>query len=137
MEEKTIEQMDTRELVAELLRCQKKELHHARVTTVVSILLIGALLLTLLVALPRAVTLADHMEESLQQIDTFVDSASTFADRANTFVDSANSVVAQNADAVTEAVSKLNGLDFDTLNKAIQDLSDTVSPLAEFMRKFR
>lgn len=137
MEEKTIEQMDTRELVAELLRCQKKELRHARIATVVSLLLAAALALTLLLVLPRAVTLADHMEESLQQIDTFVDSASTFADRANTFVDSANSVVAQNADAVTEAVSKLNGLDFDTLNRAIQDLADTVSPLANLMRRFQ
>ena len=120
---KSYEQMDSRELLAELLRCQKKELHHARVTTVVSILLIGALLLTLLVALPRAVTVLDHMETSLRQIDTFVQDA--------------DKVVSDNTDAVTQAVGKLNGLDFDTLNKAIQDLSDTVSPLAEFMRKFR
>lgn len=127
---KSYEQMDSRELLEELLRYQKKEVHHARLTTVVGILLIGALLATLLVVLPRAATVLSHMETSLQQIDTFVE-------EANTFVEGANKVVSDNSDAVTQAVGKLNGLDFDTLNQAIQDLSDTVRPLANFMRRFQ
>ena len=124
MEENTsYEVMDSRELLSELLRYQKKEVRHARLATIVSVLLIGALLVTLLVALPRAVTVLDHMETSLEQIDVFVEGA--------------NQVVSQNTDAVTEAVGKLNGLDFDALNKAIRDLSDTVGPLANFARLFQ
>ena len=117
------EHTDSRALLEELLRYQKKEVRHARLGTVISCLLIAALLLTVLIALPRAVTVLDHMEQSLQEIDTFVESA----DR----------VVSDNSGAVTEALGKLNDVDFDTLNEAIQDLSDAVKPLANFARMFK
>lgn len=122
-ENRPLEQMDSRELLAELARYQKKEVSHARLGTVVGILLMAALLVTLLVVLPRAVTLLNHMEQSLQEIDTFVE----HADR----------VVSENTDAVGEALSKVNGVDFDTLNQAIRDLSDAVRPLANFARLFQ
>ena len=120
---RTLEQMDSRELLAELARYQKKEVGHARLGTVVGILLMAALLVTVLVVLPRAVILLNHMEQSLQEIDTFVE----HADR----------VVSENTDAVGEALSKVNGVDFDTLNQAIRDLSDAVRPLANFARLFQ
>lgn len=121
-ENTTFEQMDSRELLAQIARYQKKEVGHARLNTVVGVLVAAVLLVTLLVVLPRAVTVLDHMEQSLQEIDTFVESA----DR----------VVADNSGAVTDALGKLNGVDFDTLNEAIQDLSDAVKPLANFARMF-
>ena len=121
-ENTAFEQMDSRELLAQISRYQKRAAIHARLNTVVSVLVAAVLLITLLVALPRAVTVLDHMEQSLQEIDTFVESA----DR----------VVAENSGAVTEALGKLNGVDFDTLNEAIGDLSDAVKPLANFARMF-
>lgn len=122
-ETKPLNQMDNRELLAELVRYQKKEVNHARLSTVVGVLLIAVLLVTLLVVLPRAVILLDHMEQSLQEIDTFVEGS--------------NRVVSENSDGVAEALSKLNGVDFDALNQAIRDLSDAVHPLADFARLFR
>ena len=122
-ETKPLNQMDNRELLAELVRYQKKEVNHARLSTVVGALLIAVLLITLLVVLPRAVILLDHMEQSLQEIDTFVEGS--------------NRVVSENSDGVAEALSKLNGVDFDALNQAIRDLSDAVHPLADFARLFR
>lgn len=122
-ETKPLNQMDNRELLAELVRYQKKEVNHARLSTVVGVLLIAVLLITLLVVLPRAVILLDHMEQSLQEIDTFVEGS--------------NRVVSENSDGVAEALSKLNGVDFDALNQAIRDLSDAVHPLADFARLFR
>ena len=122
-ETKPLNQMDNRELLAELVRYQKKEVNHARLSTVVGVLLIAVLLVTLLVVLPRAVILLDHMEQSLQEIDTFVEGS--------------NRVVSENSDGVAEALSKLNGVDFDALNQAIRDLPDAVHPLADFARLFR
>ena len=120
---RTFEQMDSKALLAQIARYQKKEVSHIRLNTVVGALVAAVLLVTLLVLLPRAVTLLDHMEQSLQEIDVFVENA----DR----------MVEENADAVADALGKVNAVDFDSLNKAIRDLSDTVHPLAEFARFFQ
>ncbi|MBE6990509.1 MAG: hypothetical protein E7426_07180 [Ruminococcaceae bacterium] len=122
-QDRSYEQMDSRELLAELVRCQKKETRHARWSLAVSLLLAVAVVAAVVVVLPRGVAILDHMEQSLQQVDTFVAGA--------------NKMISDNTDTVTEAVTKLNGLDFDALNRAIQDLSDAVEPLAKFARLFQ
>lgn len=114
------EQMDSRSLLAELTRSQKR---HIRLVTAVGAALIAALLITTLIILPRAVAVLDHMEQSLQEIDTLV----SHTDR----------MVSENTDAVGDALSKVNGVDFEALNQAIRDLSDTVKPLANFARMFK
>ena len=113
-------QMDSRELLSQIARYQKKEVNHARMNTVVGVLVAAVLLLTLLVALPRAVALLDHMEQSLREIDVFVQNA--------------DQMVSDNSEAVTEALGKVNAVDFDSLNTAIRDLSDAVHPLAQLAR---
>jgi hypothetical protein len=37
---------------------------------------------------------------------------------------------------VEEALDKLNGIDLDTLNRAIADLAAVVEPLANFFNRF-
>ena len=112
------EHMDSRELLAALLRSQKR---HAWVNTVLTCLL-AALLVTVLIALPRALRTLEGVEQTLRQVDAFVENA--------------NEMVSANADSVTEAMEKLNGLDFDALNQAIGDLSEAVKPLANLARYF-
>ena len=38
---------------------------------------------------------------------------------------------------IEQSMEKLNTVDFETLNKAIQDLSDVIEPLAKFSNMFR
>ena len=41
------------------------------------------------------------------------------------------------ADGLVETLEKINAIDFDALNKAIQDLSAVIEPLAKFFSAFR
>lgn len=115
---------ESRTLLSELIRTQKDEARRTRRAVLTAVLALAIVLAVALAAvLPRGLALMDHMERSLRQVDTFVEGA--------------NQVLTENTDTVTEAVSKLNKLDFDALNSAIRDLSDAVAPMAELARRFR
>ena len=47
-----------------------------------------------------------------------------------------NTKLTENAQSLTDAVEKMNSIDFEGLNKAIQDLQDAVGPFASFMNRF-
>ena len=113
-----------------------KTLRYARATAILT----GALLLVICVAavllVPRAVRILDHAEETLSTIDSTAATADAALASANTAADSAAKLVADNADAVSEAMEKFNSVDFDALNKAINDLADIVEPLARVSNFF-
>ena len=50
--------------------------------------------------------------------------------------ENANSMLADNTEGVSEAVEKLNSIDFDALNDAISSLGEAVGPLAQLARLF-
>lgn len=107
----------------------------------VGVWLIGALLaavcLALAILLPRATRAFDHMEETMARVDTLSENVNDTLVAANDALrsataaaDSANKLVVDNTDAVGEVMEKINSVDFDALNKAINDLADIVEPLA-------
>ena len=53
-----------------------------------------------------------------------------------TMVENVNVLAAESQTVVSDAMEKLDTIDIDTLNKAIQDLSDVVEPLAKVSKFF-
>ena len=88
-------------------------------------LLLGALVITAVLSAalltPKLLQTMDHAERTLREIDAVAASAG----------DALASVK-----AVGEAAEKFRDVDFDTLNKAIADLSDVVEPLARVTNYF-
>ena len=98
--------------------------------------------------MPKVLAVINHVQESLTQVDELVADASTLiqdsTDQINALVgdatiliDNANTMILDNTDAVSETVRKLNAVDFERLNKAIQDLDDAIQPLASFANLFK
>jgi len=102
------ETRDTARLLSEMLEDQKKLLRRANIAFYCMLTLIAVLLIAVLVLAPRAFALLEHMETSLQEVDQVVDSA--------------NSLLADNTQAVTEAVEKINAIDFEGLGDGINTL---------------
>ena len=75
----------------------------------------------------QAETIMDNMEVVTQ----------TLADAdLGTMVENVNVLAAESQSVVSDAMEKLDTIDIDTLNKAIQDLSDVVEPLAKVSKLF-
>ena len=75
----------------------------------------------------QAETIMDNMEvvtQSLADADL------------GTMVENVNMLAAESQTVVSDAMEKLDTIDIDTLNKAIQDLSDVVEPLAKVSKLF-
>lgn len=75
----------------------------------------------------QAGTIMDNMEAVTQALAD--------AD-LGTMVENVNTLTAQSQTVVSEAMEKLDTIDIDTLNKAINDLSDVVEPLARVTNFF-
>jgi hypothetical protein len=146
--EQTVAPRTQEDLLAELLSYQKKEVRHARITTICGIVFAAVLLVALFSIMPKVLAVINHVQESLTQVDELVADASTLiqdsTDQINALVgdatiliDNANTMILDNTDAVSETVRKLNAVDFERLNKAIQDLDDAIQPLASFANLFK
>ncbi len=106
----------------------------------IGVWLLGALLAVAFIAsailIPKALRTLDHVDATLAGIDSLSETAEEALAAANAAADNANKLVADNADAVAEAMEKFNSVDFESLNKAIKDLSDIVEPLAKVSNFF-
>ncbi len=136
------ESQDTATL-KELLEWEKKEAKYAKRTS----MLLGALVLIFLVVaviiVPKAVTVLENTNEavvtaqkSLDKIDTQLDSIQTMTDSITKTSDNMNTMVEDNAEQLTEAVKKMQSIDFEGLNQAIEDLQTAVKPMAKMMKAF-
>jgi hypothetical protein len=58
-------------------------------------------------------------------------------ENVDALVSNVDGLVAISQEGVEQAMEKLNGIDFEALNQAIQDLSDVIEPIANFFNTFK
>ena len=130
-------QQNELQLILERLeKNSRKQLLHARLQTLFSIvcaLFCGILLLKLLQFIPQLENLVAQAEILLRDLDT-VTKALAQLDLSQ-MVENINELVTTSQSGVEEALEKINEIDFDTLNQAVEDLSKVVKPLADFAKK--
>jgi len=107
------------------------------------IMLICTLVLTLSItgAVKEILTIAQPLQRMADQAGTVMANLDTVAqDLADadlgSMVESVNTLAADSQSVITEAMEKLDTIDIDTLNQAIQDLADVVEPLAKVSKFF-
>lgn len=116
---------------------------YVRIGTWLTGALLAAVCLALVLVLPRLTHALDRMEQTMQRIDALsedvgstLETAGEALESATVAANNANQLVVDNSDAVSEAMTKINSVDFEALNKAIRDLADIVEPLARVSNFF-
>ncbi len=141
----------TDELLKEILKYQKRSSRITRIAAIAVLFIVVAFAVALILIIPRVVNLMDHASESLAEVDALIEDTGEVIEElggiteeingvvaeAEVLIDNSNTMVENNTDAITETVQKLNNVDFETLNKAIKNLSDVVEPLAKFFNVFQ
>ena len=139
------------ELLREIAKLERKHLFHARFTTISRLVFLAALLIGCIVLGAQIANLVRNVEDTVQRLGSVAEEAGELikdAGRlaenvgnltidANEAVSDVDNLVKDNTRAVTEAIEKLNNLDFKRLNDAIKDLADVVAPLANLTSVFR
>ena len=123
--------MDENKEILELLRQiesnsrkQVKEGRMQYILALTSIVCCVALVAALAILLPHLVTILNNLEQASAQLAA-MDIEGLMADM-NTLVSTGQS-----------GMDKLNSIDMETLNRAIQNLSDVVEPMAKFFNVFK
>ena len=104
---------------------QKKLLRVSRLRAALLLILAAAIVLSLLLVVPRVLRLADQAGTAISEIERVMPELETLMEDAGT-------MMKQNG----EAMQKINGVDFDKLNQAIDDLAAAVKPLGDVGRFF-
>ena len=65
------------------------------------------------------------------------DNLSGMVENVDALVANVDGLVSTSQAGVEQTMEKLNGIDFEALNKAIQDLSDVIEPIANFFNTFK
>ena len=87
------------------------------------------LVVTLMILVPQITTTLDTANRALEEL-------STTAARVNEVFTSVEALVDNSSTGVTQAIEKLNSINFQGLNQSIEDLGKVVSPLSEFFSRF-
>ncbi|WP_418578866.1 hypothetical protein [Hungatella sp.] len=111
----------------------KKQCRMSQITALASILILAIVIYTSATIIPRVNRLFDDVE-------TVMDSVNVVAkelEEANLgqMVTDIDNLVTSSDQSVKEALRQINSVDIQTLNQAILDLSNLISPLARFFGK--
>lgn len=130
------QQNELQSILERMEKYSRKQLFHARLQTVFSIicaLFCGILLLKLLQFIPQLESLAAQAEVLLRDLNAVTKELAKLD--LSLMVENINDLVTTSQSGVEDALTKINDIDFSALNQAVKDLSDVVKPLADLIKR--
>jgi len=88
------------------------------------------LLIAVAVLVPKLALTLDNANVALEQI-------SYTADQMDDVLISVEALVEDSSEGVTQALENMNSIDFEKLNRSIDDFNSVVSPLSSFFGRFK
>ena len=125
------------ELLKKMEENSRKQLNYARIQCLFSIVAAACcvvLLIIILQMLPAVQDFLTQAEVILSDLETATHNLAQI-DLPGT-IDNVNALLTTSQSGVEEAMEKINAIDFETLNNAIQDLADVIKPLANAAKWF-
>lgn len=134
--------MDQNQKVLELLermeKNSRKQVFFARVQFVLS----AIALICCIVLLLSGMRILPQLQNTVQQAETVIsnlESVTTALAQADLagMVENVDVLVNTSQEGIEQAMEKIDAIDIEALNQAIQDLSDVINPISTFFNKFR
>lgn len=132
------------ELVKKLEESNRKQLLYARiqcVAAVIAVVCFAGIFFLIKDFLPQVSAIIAQIPGVVRQMETVLGNLEIVTkDLAavdfESMVEGINVLVTTGQTGLEETVAKLNAIDFESLNKAIKNLSEVVEPLANFFKVF-
>ncbi len=137
-------EMQEQQVLEQLLKNSEKQLFYTRITSLLALVLVAAVILCLVMAVPKLMTTITNVNEVVEQVnetialaDTALEGVTEMSQSITTMGNNMDTFISDNSKSVEEIMKKLEQIDFEGLNSAIKDLGDVVAPLANFFGKFK
>lgn len=138
-----VAESEEKELLTELVKNSQKQLFHQRVRTMIAVVLAGVIVICMIAVVPvvlRTVTQANEImtqaSETITLANTAIESITEMSESITEMGDNMDTFITENAESVATVMEKIEAVDFEGLNSAIEDLGAVIEPLANFFKKF-
>lgn len=124
------------ELMEDMKKAEQKTVMYQRISALLMLIFVVAILFlvpSIISTLDTAKATLNHMNEAITKLEVSMDTV----EEALNSVDSLATEGEVAIKGMETALQKVNSFDIDTLNSAIQDLSDVVEPLSNFFKVFK
>ena len=133
------------DLLEQMEKANRKQVAYARLQFVFSVIAAICCILLLL----AGVKILPQLQEAALQAETVLTNLETvttelaqadligMVENVDALVTNVDGLVGTSQEGVEQAMAKINAIDFDALNDAIQDLSDVIEPIAKFFNTFK
>ena len=128
--EKMVTEKSEKELLAELVKLQKKTANRQLVAAIGCVSIAVVIAIALIIVVPRVLNTASEVSSMVENTETLISKAESSLEGLDTMIKNVDKVVVDNTEAMTSAVANLQNIDTDALNIAIKNLSDAAEPLA-------
>ncbi|MCD8121777.1 MAG: hypothetical protein LUE65_05980 [Clostridiales bacterium] len=113
----------------------KKQYRMSQITAIASVLVLAIVIYVAATLIPQINNTFQNLDLIMKDLNV-VTSELADADLEQMFSD-VDQLVVSSEKGIQDALEKVNAIDIEHLNEAIQNLNDTVTPLAEFFNRFR
>ena len=133
------------DLLEQMEKANRKQVAYARLQFVFSVIAAICCILLLLAGvkvlpqLQEAALQAETVLANLETVTTELAQADLIGmvENVDALVTNVDGLVGTSQEGVEQTMAKINAIDFDALNDAIQDLSDVIEPIAKFFNTFK
>ncbi|MEG7530649.1 MAG: hypothetical protein RSF83_04580 [Hungatella sp.] len=112
----------------------KKQYLMSKITAMASILVLGIVLFAAVSILPKVNDTFQNMDIIMKDLEQIT--AELAAADLQQMITDVDHLVTSSEQNIQDALTQVNSIDIDTLNQAIKNLSDVISPLANFFNRF-
>lgn len=136
--------MEEKNLLEQILAENKKRTTYTKVAAFSMVGVLVAVVLVLVMAVPEIFRLMNEIDTLVNSAETLVTTAETSLEEISVMTSSLtetstglNEFIAGNSQTIADAIAGIEAIDVETLNEAISDLHDAVSPFANLMNRFK
>lgn len=127
----TVVSQDEIALLKELIDKGRRQLIYTRILAAALCGILAVVIIALCIIVPPAVKTIKHADEAIVSASSTLSKADEAIDGINSMTGEVTEFIETNSEAVSGSMQKLQNIDFDGLNKAIQNLESVVEPLAK------
>lgn len=130
--------------IQEQTQILKKQLFYERVRTLATLVIAVGMFICIVTVLPVILTTVQRANDIMLQAsetivlaDAAIESITEMSATITEMGDNMDAFITENSESIADVMKKVEAVDFETLNKAIKDLSDVVEPFANFFGRFK
>jgi len=124
------------EILHKMMEKQEKGIRLNRIVAFAECFLLAIMLTVTLVLGPVILRTVRNVNDVLEQVDTLVDNVEGSLEEIKVLAQDADDLVVANEEAVNEAIGHFNEVDFESLNRSIERLSNVLKPMSEIVEFF-